>query len=69
MYTATGLVYEPCTGGIFCIIAVAKEDIIHMTDKTLGWTVRLGGVLAVLLFLWSIQWFLPDSIRPCGTLL
>ena len=31
-----------------------------MTDKTLGWTVRLGGVLAVLLFLWSIQWFLPD---------
>ena len=31
-----------------------------MTDKTIGWTVRIIGVLAVILFLWSIQWFLPD---------
>lgn len=31
-----------------------------MTDKTLGRSLRVFGVLAVVLFLWSIQWFLPD---------
>ena len=33
-----------------------------MTDKTIGWIVRIIGVLAVVLFLWSIQWFLPDFL-------
>lgn len=31
-----------------------------MTDKTLGRSLRVFGILAVVLFLWSIQWFLPD---------
>ncbi|WP_301860108.1 TVP38/TMEM64 family protein [uncultured Megasphaera sp.] len=31
-----------------------------MTDKALGWTLRLGGIAGVILILWSIQLVLPD---------
>ena len=31
-----------------------------MTDKALGWTLRIGGVAGVVLILWLIQVMLPD---------
>ncbi|OUO48822.1 VTT domain-containing protein [Megasphaera sp. An286] len=31
-----------------------------MTDKALGWTLRIGGVAGVILILWLIQVMLPD---------
>lgn len=31
-----------------------------MTDKVLGWTIRIGGVIGVVLILWFIQLMLPD---------